>query len=790
MTIIFWTASWLSGIWLASNWPMSWFFWLIPCAVGILCAILLRRRPISRRMSIYLVIVCLGAIRYSQTLLPKADNHVSNFNEVGDITLTGMVAGEPDVRDTTTSLLVKAESLSTVDGGALPVIGQILVHVPRYPAIEYGSRLRITGQLKTPSNFDGFDYKQYLARRNIFKEMFWPETVILETGVGNPVIKLMLAIKARAQKTINRLFPEPQAALLSGILLGYDRGLPKELKEDFQATGITHIIAISGFNIAIIAGILLRGSRYFVSPRTAGLIAITGISLYTVLVGADAAVVRAAIMGAMFIVALLFLGQSTFLYAPLFAAALFMTLANPLVLWDVGFQLSFMALLGLLLYVGPWSRRISGKLEPRIGEDKAQQVTRMFADVFLVTMAAIGMTLPVMLYHFDTFSLISPLANLMILPAQPGIMVLGGLATLLGMISPALGQLPAWVAWLFLTYTINLVRFFSDLTHSSVSLSITTGGVIAFYVLIMGLTWITSMDKEERLDLLGRSPQSRIVRALIGAGFIIALLAGIWAWSQPDGKLHVTFLDVGQGDAIFIESPGGRQILIDGGRYPSLFLDKLGREMPFWDKNIDIVVATHPDEDHILGLVEALDHYQVDLFIVNGEPADESPGYEALLRTAEEAHIPIHRALTGEVIELGDGARLEILHPNSELELEDRNENSIAIRLVYEDFAVLLTGDAEDKAERMMMESGRPLQSLVFKAGHHGSRSSSSRVFLRTVQPQIIIISAGKDNLYGHPHEEVLQRAEEIGALVLRTDEVGTIELISDGEGLWWQTGR
>lgn len=302
-------------------------------------------------------------------------------------------------------------------------------------------------------------------------------------------------------------------------------------------------------------------------------------------------------MGALFIVALQFLGRPTFLPATLFAAALFMTMANPLALWDAGFQLSFMAVLGLILYVGPWSRRISGRLEPRLGLDKAQRVTHMIADVSLATIAATAMTLPIMLYQFDTFSLISPLANLLILPAQPGVMVIGGLAALLGMISPALGQLPTWVTWLFLTYTINLVRFFADLPLSSMAVSIGPGIVIALYGLIFAMTWFTGREKEKQLDILGRSAQSRIIRAVIGAGVVVALLAGLWIWNQPDGKLHVTFLDVGQGDSIFIESPDGRQILVDGGRNSSLLLDRLGREMPFWDKDIDIVIATHPDED-------------------------------------------------------------------------------------------------------------------------------------------------------------------------------------------------
>ena len=143
--------------------------------------------------------------------------------------------------------------------------------------------------------------------------------------------------------------------------------------------------------------------------------------------------------------------------------------------------------------------------------------------------------------------------------------------------------------------------------------------------------------------------------------------------------------------------------------------------------------------------------------------------------------------MTGEVIQLGDGVRLEILRPGQELDLEDRNENSVSMRLVYGDFAVLLAGDAEEKAERMMMESGRPLNAAVFKAGHHGSRSSSSRTFLQAERPQIIVRSTGKENWYDHPHPEVLQRAEDMGATVLRTDEMGTIEISSDGRSYGWE---
>jgi competence protein ComEC len=410
----------------------------------------------------------------------------------------------------------------------------------------------------------------------------------------------------------------------------------------------------------------------------------------------------------------------------------------------------------------------------------------MLADVFLATLAAILMTMPVMLVHFNTLSLISPLANFLILPAQPGVMILGGLATITGMVAPAVAEIPAWPAWFLLTYTIRVVQTLAQLPYTTVDVSFLAGGAAVYYGLLFALTW---MGGPKETDLLGRSRRSRLLRAGLVAAVFMLMLLGVWVWNQPDGDLHITFFDVGQGDAILIESPAGRQVVVDGGRFPSIFLDELGQAIPFWDKEIDIVVATHPDEDHILGLVPTFDHYAVDLLLVNGE-ADESAAYRALQEAASEQQTLIRAALAGEIIDLGDGARLEILHPGSALDEADRNENSVALRLVYGDFAALLTGDAEEEAEQAMIAGGYPLQSTVFKAGHHGSRSSSSRAFLQAVRPQIVVISAGKENNYEHPHGEVLERAAEIGATILRTDEQGSIEVITNGQQMWWETER
>jgi competence protein ComEC len=501
-------------------------------------------------------------------------------------------------------------------------------------------------------------------------------------------------------------------------------------------------------------------------------------------------------MATIFVIAARLMGRPTFAPAGLFTAAIVMTIVNPHILWDVGFQLSFAATLGLMLFVGPMSGWTSARLRPKIGSSNARKVTGMFSEILFATMAAILLTLPIILYHFEQLSIVSPLANLFVLPAQPGVMVWGGLATLTGMVVPALGQLIAWVAWLFLAYTIGLVRLFASFPNAAVPISLEPGGVVAFYTVILGATWFVFQNSERRADFAGRLRGSLSWTATLFGLVIVAVLVNFWAFSQPDGDLHIAFLDVGQGDATFIQTPSGRQILIDGGAYYSVLKDQLGQQIPFWDKDIDLVIASHPDADHVAALPDVFDRYDVGRLITNGQTSGTS-SFETLLSISQESGTPLHAAQAGEVIEIDDGVRLEILNPSdpsstklSQPTTSDQsdNERSIALRITYGDFSLLLTGDAGAETEIKILAGGRPLSAVVYKAGHHGARSSSSKHFLEKIQPQYVVISAGEGNRFGHPHEEVLERAAEVGAAVLRTDELGTIEITTDGKELWWQT--
>jgi competence protein ComEC len=779
--------AWFLGLWLASAVVLDWTVWLAVAGVGLVTAVSLRKfRSISWSAACVLVLA-LAAIRYG-TAVPTIDTgHIAYYNGTRNVTITGLVVDEPDVRDRFVNLRVEVDSIQVSGGAQLPMQGVVQVQTYRFPVINYGSQLRVTGILEAPPEGETFSYRTYLARQGIHSLMSLPNVAVLAENVGNPLYQAIFTFKGRAQATIAQLIPEPQAALLTGILLGNDNGLPPELEEAFRITWMTHVIAISGFNIAILVAILVRLAEPFLSRRGSVIFALVGISLYTVLVGADASVVRAALMGSIYLIANRWLGRPNFAFASLILAGFMMTVIRPFTLWDVGFQLSFAATLSLMLYADPLTQWVRRGLERWLERDWVEKVMGFLSEAVVLTIAAQILTLPLMIGYFGQLSLISLLANALILPVQPAVMIWGGLATLVGLILPAVGQLLAWVAWLFLGYTVWMVRLFAAVPGAAVPLTVSTAGVITIFSVIGALTWLGKQPAEKRSRIFTAVRQNITQRLAVGVSGVTAVLVLSWGMTQPDGQLHVVFMNVGQGDATFIQTPSGRQILVDGGLYPSVLNDQLGQQMPFWDKEIDILIATHPDADHVSGLVGVWDRYRVNQLITNGQSFGESPIYDEVLTAAQAQETEIRPVQAGEIIEIEDGVRLEVVHPGPVLVEENRNENSVSMRLVYGDFTFLFTGDAEKMGEAEMLAAERSLTALVFKAGHHGSNSSSSLPFLQAVRPQIIIVSAGVDNRFGHPAPEMLARAEIVGAVVLRTDELGSINVTTDGTAMRWQ---
>jgi competence protein ComEC len=274
---------------------------------------------------------------------------------------------------------------------------------------------------------------------------------------------------------------------------------------------------------------------------------------------------------------------------------------------------------------------------------------------------------------------------------------------------------------------------------------------------------------------------------------IFAMVILIWVFvfvEEQGGKfLEIDFYDVGQGDAIFIETPKGKQILVDGG--PDLIiLEKLGRELPFWDRYIDLVILTHPEYDHIGGLIEVIKRYKVGGILTTGVIRNTAE-YKKWTRIIKQENVPIYIAQAGGVIDLGSNIKLIILHPFENLsgqEIKRTNNVSIVAQLVYKDFELLLTGDIEKKIEKALVNSVNPpvggppaggLESDILKVAHHGSKTSSTKSFIEAVNPIIAVIQAGKDNPYDHPHQSVLDTLSNITTFC--TGQNGDIEILSDG---------
>lgn len=782
-------AGWLVGLWVASMLGLGAIVWLalsIPFLIGALT--FWKRGRVGLALAFFAALA-LGGWRYSGSRIPFEPAYIHYFNGGKDIELSGIVAEEPAVYDTRVQLRISVEEIS-IDGQPRPAAGIVQIDTGRFPEIPYGATLRVAGDLSAPVVLGSPGYAEYLERQGVLSVMEFPRVEVVHEEGGSWLMRALLRAKQRSRAVIATSLPEPHASLLTGILLGDSRGMPRELEEAFRETGMTHIIAISGFNIAVIIALLDHMTAPVFPRRAAAVGIMIFILLYALLVGAGASVVRASIMGVSYLIGFRLLGRPTLAVAGLFTAAFIMTLIDPDTLWDVGFQLSFAATLGLMLYAGRWSRWLAQGATPVLSPEVRGRVVRFASDLLLVTLAAQVLTLPLILYHFGRLSLASLPANLLVLPAQAGVMAGGGVTLLAGLVSPGLGQLVGLIAWAFLHYTITIIRLLAEMQYASVPLPLSASGLVAVYLVIGALTLLSSRTKTNEKGVsfrIDKMPRKSVV--VIAMSFAGLTLLG-WIVGQPDDRLRVAFMDVGQGDAIFIQTPNGRQLLIDGGRYPSETLDQLGRQMPFWDRSIDLIMATHPDADHVAGLVDVIERYNVSQLITNGADEGSDSAYAALLAAAGERGTATHITQKGESIHLDEGIRVDILHSGAAGLSDSRNDASIVARLSYGELSVLLTGDAEEAAELGMIRDGNPLQAVVLKAGHHGANTSSGTEFLQAVAPRIVIISAGRDNPYGHPHPAMIARAEAVGAAVLRTDELGTLELESDGSRMWWSAER
>ncbi|MBN1640531.1 MAG: ComEC/Rec2 family competence protein [Anaerolineae bacterium] len=781
MALIALSTAWLIGIYAGSRMGASLAPWGLCALLALGAACLWRQAPHVRWAAVSVLLLALGAMRYLVAAPWLDERSVSTYNGRGWVTLTGVVAAEPDVRDTYANLRLEAERLSLGEGVPVRVEGAVLVRVPRYPTYAYGDRLRVQGLLRTPPDLAGFSYRDYLAHRGVYSLLSGTQVVVLAHGQGSPLYAALLAVKGRAQHTVAQILPEPAAALLSGILLGVDTGLPRDLVADFDATGTAHIIAISGFNFAIVGGLLTRISVRVVGRRYAAWFSTAAIALYAVFVGGSGAVMRAAVMSCIAVWGE-HLGRQNSSANALFATALLMTAWNPHLLWDLGFVLSFAATLGLVTLADPLGRRFEAALALFLPGRWAAPVARILNEPVVLTTCAQLTTLPIVVYHFGTLSLVTMLSNALVLPAQQQVMLWGGLATVAGMAWLPMGRLLGWAAWLFLAWTIWVVEWTAQLPHAAVTVSdVHAAHVWAWYGLLGGGVWWMGASVARRHAVWARTKAAlRVVwqrAALLGAMGVAAALVWLAALQMPDGRLHVTYLDVGAGDAVLVETPSGRQVIVDGGPSATAMVAHLGRRLPFADRSVDLAVLTELTDQRMVGLVPIVERYKVSYLWTPAADAEPTATYAALIDAAQAQGTPVVAPVAGTVAALGDGVSIRVLHPAA----DDTPGQPVVLRIDYGRTCFLFAAGAEMATEAAMQARGEDLRCDVLQVAAHGREGATTPRFLEAAQPALGVISWGKGGRGDGPDPAVMARLVGCGATVARTDERGSIEVISDG---------
>jgi len=471
MWLLYISCAWIAGVFSGSKvaFPFSVIF------SSFLPFLLIPLLPDNKKklaaIALCLLIFCGGNIHFLSNQ-PQIDKHFLCFYNDGEtVEIQGMVAYDPDVRVKFCLLKLSASEIN-VDGVEKEVSGTALVRVPRYPAYHYGDVLQLTGKLETPVPFNDFNYKSYLAQQEVYSIIYYPKIEILGRDKGLNPLQWLHSIRESLSNSLSRALPEPHSSLAQGILLGIRSNIPDSLSQAFSRTGTAHLLAISGLHLSIIIGVVLGlgilvfGRQYHIYIWLALLVT----WLYTLLSGMHPPVIRAAIMGSLFLMAE-FLGRQRSAITALALAAAVMVGIKPQILWSVSFQLSFLAMTGLI-FLFPYFQRWGRKGVAAIfgGREAIVNIGNMVSDCFALTLSAIIATWPLIACNFDVFSLVALPTTFFALPVLAPIIATTTLVAFTGLLAPIAAQILGWLDWLFLSYLLLVIHGF-DAPHSSLELN-------------------------------------------------------------------------------------------------------------------------------------------------------------------------------------------------------------------------------------------------------------------------------------------------------------------------------
>lgn len=639
----------------------------------------------------------------------------------------------------------------------------IIIFTEEDRSFEIGNIVEVNGKWKEPEqagNPGQFDMAKWYRSQNIGMLMMKCQVVLLD-GRRDVWRQLLAGIRERLEESLYAIAEPKEASLMCAMLLGDKNGMDAEVKKLYQDGGISHVLAISGLHISMLGMLLFGLFRKMGLSMWAGGITAGGVmGVYCVMTGLGVSAVRAFVMFLVYLGAQVF-GRTYDLKNSLALAVILMLFQNPLLLFQGGFQLSVLAVAGLAYLYPVLKKRVKIK-------GKA-------ADGFLISMSVQLMIFPCVLYHFYQFSWTGIFVNLLVLPLMSVLLLAGLAGSALGLFVPAAGVLVFAPCHYILWSVERLCRLSLEIPGAEQIWGKPEAVSIFLYYGILILVFAALQRRDKSKKAFGA--------VLYGCSLAVAV-AGLSAHDRKG--LEMVFLDVGQGDSIFWQADGW-SFLCDAG---SSSVEQVGkyRIIPFLKcqgiSRLDYLFLSHMDGDHVNGAEELLkENTGISVgCLVMPEIVKQDERYCSLLAAAEERGIPVVRFHEGMGIASGKW-KLECLSPPKGAEGEEKNADSLVLAVQYGRFRALLTGDVEGEGEERLTEDGRVGKVSVLKVSHHGSKNSTPERFLQQACPEISVISCGRENRYGHPSPELLQRLKASGSAVYKTMENGAVTVASEGNG-------
>ena len=746
-----------------------------------------RRRERAAWLCAVLSVAAAGAALFAADDRASERNALHRMESAEYLEVDGKLGASPGREPSRDTLLLGVTSVADA-GNRTPVRGRLLLAVPFLRGtrdrlrLNTGDAVRASVRLSSGGafrNFGGFSYDRYLQAQGVDRRAFTKSGLLVErTAAGNRfgLKPVMSRIRCRLQDGLERSFPSAggsdisrEGAVLEALLLGEDGRMDPADVLSLQKSGLYHLFAISGGHIAIITVLLFGLLRLLrLSRRASSAVLLVFLVFYTLLVEGSPSVLRATFM-AMTLLAGRLLWKDVHILNTISLSAFLLLLANPFSLFDAGFELTYAATLTIILFAPPLLRRL-----PRL-PFKASEMTAM-------SVAATLGVLPIIAASFNRVTFASLVLNYAAIPLVGLVMGAGYAFLPFAVAAPGLAHAPAAALAFLVRLFFVISRSLDGISLLSYRVPTPQGWTVAGYYASLGLVLLRPKFRGQRLLAAG-----------VFAAFLAAVAVYPFPASSPD--LKVTVIDVGQGDAILVEFPGRKTMLVDGGGFvdsPFDVGDKVVSPL-LWRKGIrrlDVLVLTHPHPDHKGGLAAVAGNFPVGEFW-EADPAPEDPAYAELSRRLSRSAIR-RRVARGFRWRTG-GVTVEVLHPvapRPSLRPGTRggaggdraaNDRSLVLRISLGRASFLLAGDVEAAAEAEILSACGDIRSAFLKSPHHGSGSSSTAPFLERVRPRRVIISVGAGNRYGFPAGPVLERYARAGAAVLRTDLDGAVEVATDG---------